>query len=222
MRVALTIPAKGTSERVPGKNLYKIGGKSLVYRVCDKALDCKEVDYVYLDTECPKIVADVSGLLARGLRLISRPKALATNDCNANDLITWALHSIEDVDVICQTFPTSPLITSETIDRVIRKWKNSKGYDSFMTVVPVREYFWKNGKADNFSITSLPNSQDLEPLMMESHGLYGVTVDSFLEGGTRVGKNPLLVEVSKTEGLDIDDQEDMQLAEAIIIRNESR
>lgn len=220
MKVALTIPAKGTSERVRNKNLTLVGGKTLVRRACEKALLCKEVDYVYLDTESDEIRSEVSDLLNRGLRLIDRPAELATNDCNANDLITWALHTIEEVDVICQTFSTSPLITSETIDRVIREWKNSTGYDSFMTVVPVQEYFWSNGSPENFTIEHLPNSQDLDKKMMETHGLYGVTVESFVSRGTRVGKNPLLVEVSKTESLDIDDPEDLAIVEAIILRKE--
>ena len=220
MKVALTIPAKGTSERVRNKNLTLVGGKTLVRRACEKALLCKEVDYVYLDTESDDIKSEVSDLLSRGLRLIDRPAELATNDCNANDLLTWALHTIEEVDVICQTFSTSPLITAETIDRVIREWKNSTGHDSFMTVVPVQEYFWNNGSPENFTIEDLPNSQDLDKKMMETHGLYGVTVESFVNRGTRVGKNPLLVEVSKTESLDIDDPEDLAIVEAIVLRKE--
>jgi len=216
MKTAMVIPAKGTSERVKNKNLAIVGGKSLVYRACEKALECKEVDYVYLDTECPNILANVEDLISRGLRVINRPAALATNDCNANDLLMWALHTVEDVDAIFQTFSTSPLITAKTMDRVIREWKNSEGYDSFFTVTETREYFWKDGAAFNFDPISLPNSQNLEPLWMETHGLYGVTTESLVKYGKRVGKNPLLIPVSKIESLDIDDQDDLDIASSIL------
>jgi len=221
MRTALVIPAKGTSERVLGKNLIRINGKSLVYRACEKSLKCKEVDFVYLDTECEAIKADVSDLINKGLRIIDRPQALASNSCNANDLLIWALHSVEDVDLICQTFATSPLITSKTMDKAIRAFKNFGNFDSFFTINNVKEYFWSDrANPINFCPEVLPNSQDLDPMLMETHGLYGVTVEALVKGKKRVGSNPFLYPVNKIEALDVDDNEDLEIVRAIIEKRE--
>lgn len=225
MKTSLIIPAKGTSERVKNKNLQTINGKTLVRLACEKALQCKEVDFVYLDTECPKIKSNVLDLERDGLRFIDRPKALATNDCTANDLLIWALHSIEECDLICQTFATSPLITSETIDKGIKLFidKNTatKMYSSFFSVVPVQEYFWEREYPDsasplNFDPKQLPNSQNLDIQWMETHGIYGVFTDSLIQTKTRMGEFPMLYQIPANEALDIDDEEDLELARKIM------
>lgn len=216
MKTALIIPAKGKSERVENKNLYKIRGKSLIYRACEKALKCNNVSDVYLDTESDAIVQDCQSLINKGLRVIKRPKELATNDIGANELMIWALHNIDHYDLICQTFATSPLITPETIDRCIEAFLKEEEFDSFLTVVNMNEYFWKDGEEVGWSAKELPNSQDLEQMQMETHGLYGIYPEVLLECKTRVGNNPMLIPIPKIEGLDINTKEDLDIVERLI------
>jgi len=218
MKVSIIIPAKGTSKRIQNKNLYEINGKSLVFHACEKVLKCKHIDNVYLDTECENIIASVRSLFSKGLRLIKRHPSLATNDIGANEMMIYGLHSIEECDILLQTFCTSPLLTSETIDKCIEKFVNDgiPTYDSFFTTVDIQEYFWKNGKAFNFSTKDLPNSFELDVLKMETHGLYGITTESLLKNKTRVGTNPMMIGVSKIESLDINESEDLCLIEGLM------
>ena len=218
MKINIIIPAKGNSERIKNKNLYEVGGKSLIYHACEKVLDCKHIDNVYLDTESRDVIASVTPLFSKGLKLIKRHPSLATNDIGANEMMIYGLHSIEECDVLLQTFCTSPLLTSETIDRCIETFINHgmTKHDSFFTVVDVQEYFWKNGKAYNFSTKELPNSFELDILKMETHGLYGITVDSLLKNKTRVGNNPMMINITKMESLDINVEEDLQLIERLM------
>lgn len=215
MKVCLTIPAKGQSTRVENKNLFKLEGKTLVELACEKALRCKTVDHVYLDTESEDIIASVSSLISQGLKILKRPKELATNDINANDLMIYNLHRIEDCDLVCQTFVTSPLIRSETIDMCIEKFieaKEKESYDSFFSVVPFQEYFW-NEKLQpiNFDLKKLPNSFELEKQFLETHGIYGIYTDKLIEKKTRVGDKPMLIQIPKIEALDINDYEDIEI-----------
>lgn len=55
---------------------------------------------------------------------------------------------------------------------------------------------------------------------METHGLYGVTTEALVKYGKRVGKSPLLVPVSKIESLDVDDQDDLEIASSILTQRE--
>ncbi|MCK6263249.1 acylneuraminate cytidylyltransferase family protein [Vibrio sp. ZSDE26] len=216
MKVSMIIPAKGTSERLKNKNLYKINGKTLVRMACEKALECKNVHRVYLDTESESIILDIQDLLSKGLNLIRRPSELANNDISANDMMIYGLHSIEETDLIIQTFATSPLITSKTIDNCIEKFIDSSGYDSFFSVVKMQEYFWnENSEPINFDIKKLPNSFELDKVYMETHGVYGIYVDSLIKNKTRVGKRPLMLEIPKIESLDINDKDDLELIGAI-------
>ena len=74
MRINLIIPAKGSSQRIKNKNLCVVNGKSLVRLACEKALQCKNVSNVYLDTESEEIEYQVCDLLKEGLKIIKRPR----------------------------------------------------------------------------------------------------------------------------------------------------
>ncbi len=220
MKVSMIIPAKGTSERLKNKNLYKINDKTLVRLACEKALKCNTIDEVYLDTESESIILDVQDLFSKGLKLIKRPKELANNDIGANEMLIYGLHAIEETDLVIQTFATSPLISHNTIDMCIEKFVNSDGYDSFFSVIKMQEYFWdKDSKPTNFDIKELPNSFQLDPIYMETHGIYGIYVKDLLKNQTRVGQNPLLIEIPKIEAFDINDQEDLDIVKAIYGNN---
>ena len=218
MKINMIIPAKGTSKRIKNKNLHKINGKTLVFLACEKALKCTHIDNVYLDTESVDIISDVKPLFSKGLRLIKRHPSLATNDIGANEMMIYGLHSVDECDILLQTFCTSPLLKFETIDSCIENFVNHglQSHDSFFTTVDVQEYFWKDGEAFNFSTKELPNSFELDILKMETHGLYGITVDSLLKNKTRVGDNPMMISISKVESLDVNVNEDLELIERLM------
>lgn len=218
MKTCLIIPAKGTSERLSQKNLFKINGETLIRRACRKLLNCKNISSLYVDTESEDIICDIKDYFNKGLKLIKRHPLLATNDIGANEMMMYGLHSIEDCDLLLQSFCTSPLLRAETIDRCIEDFTNN-GYpkhDSFFTVLDTQEYFWKNGRPENFSTKELPNSFELDKIQMETHGLYGVTTQSLLKNKTRVGENPMLINIPKIESIDINEKGDIDLVERLL------
>ncbi len=217
MKISVVVPAKGSSDRVREKNLIKVLDHSLTEMACEKLLKSKIIDNVYLDTDSEKIIDDVLHLFSKGLKLIRRPKELANNKITANDLIVYALHSIDKCDLILQSFVTSPLLKIETIDQCIKKFIKSKKHDAFLTVESTQEYWWsKNGQPTNFDINILPNSVDLEKIYKETHGLYGIYTKSLFKNKNRFGSNTMLIETSKVEGLDINDEDDLKFLRAIM------
>lgn len=217
MKINLIIPAKGTSQRIKNKNLCTINGKSLVRLACEKALRCSNVNEVYLDTESEEIISSVADLEKSGLKIIKRAKELANNDIGANEMMVYGLHSVSDCDVLLQTFSTSPLITSKTIDFCIDKFLSaSESHDSFFTVVPVQEYFWNEEEAINFNPDKVPNSFELDKMYMETHGLYGIKTSTLIEKQTRVGYSPLKIEIPKIESFDVNVIEDLKIIERLM------
>lgn len=223
MKISMVIPAKGHSTRLENKNFYKIRGKSLVEIACERALACETIHDVYLDTESERIIAHVEPLMAKGLKIIKRPKELATNNITANDLMIYALHSMDECDLITQSFATSPLITSKTIDQCIHRFMETEGqYDSFFSVIPVQEYFWTEKTAPaNFDPKKLPNSFELDKLYQETHGIYGIFTKKLIQKKTRIGDRPLMVPIPKMQALDINDREDLEILNRILGLNKS-
>ena len=217
MKVTAIIPAKGTSVRIENKNLFRIENKTLVEMACEKLLKCKTIDSVYIDTESDRVISNVEHLFRQGLKLIKRPVGLADNQTGANEMLIYALHSIEPCDLIVQTFATSPLISHETIDRCVETFlSRGNDHDSFFTAAKLQEYFWdKNNNPINFDTRTLPNSFELEPLYQETHGLYGIYSNALLRLKRRVGLNPMHIMIPKKECFDIDDLEDLEIVENI-------
>lgn len=213
MKVSAVIPAKGHSERVSNKNLQKVGGKRLVRLACEKLLACENIHEVYIDTEDERIKSAVRPLFGQGLNLLNRPPQLATNDIGANEMFVYAMHTIDETDLLIHHYCTTPLIESETIDECINEFINKQqDHDSFFTVCPVEEYFWTDeSEPMNFDLDELPNSQDLDTVYQETHGLYGIKTQALIKQQRRVGKNPLLIPISRRESFDIDTSEDLEI-----------
>ena len=218
MKISIVIPAKGTSERLENKNLLRINGKSLTQLACEKVLECKNINNVFIDTESDKIKEEVDYLLSNGLSIIHRPSELANNSINANDLLVYALHSIPYCDLILQTFVTSPMITAKTIDSCIEKFLKTDRNDAFLTTSIIQEYFWdnNNNKPVNFDLKELPNSSNLDPLHMETHGLYGIYSKALLKNKTRFGSKTMLIPINKIESIDINTKEDFDVVNALL------
>jgi len=216
IKTSLVIPAKGSSERVKNKNLYKINNKSLIFLACEKALKCKRVKQVFVDTESAEIKEDLKPLIKKGLKVIDRPKELANNQTSGNDLARFEKEFVKDQDLYIQTFATSPLLKHETIDKCIQqfieKWDK---YDSFLSVTKLQEYIWDENGTVNFNLDNLPNSKDLKGFWKETHGLYGVKVECLKKNNKRLGEKPMLVEINEEEALDIDNYCDIEYLEYI-------
>ena len=71
------IPARGGSQGVPGKNLRRVGGVSLLERAVRAARTARQVDEVYVSTDDSDIA--YAAELA-GAEVIIRPAELA-DDC---------------------------------------------------------------------------------------------------------------------------------------------
>ena len=56
-RVVAIIPARGGSKGVPGKNLRRVGGRSLVERAIDACRAARLIDEVYVSTDDGQIAA---------------------------------------------------------------------------------------------------------------------------------------------------------------------
>ena len=80
-----------------------------------------------------------------------------------------------------------------------------------LTVKKIYSWFWFNNQSVNYNPKILPRSQDAQPIIQESTGLYGITKKSIKKNKCRIGNNPYFFEVSQQEALDLDTQEDFDI-----------
>ena len=222
MIVNAVIPAKGASSRVKGKNLRKNSeGKSLTYLACEKCLEVDAIDNVYLDTDSQEIIDDVTSLMAHGLKVLRRPQELQTElpgNNRINELLVHAAENSDPCDVILHVHVTAPLLTSNTLQRVIEEYiENIEVYDSFFTATHFRDYLWTpDFQAVNFDPAGdLVNCADLPKFWLESHGAYGIKTTALASLKKRVGEKPLPIEIPDIEAFDINSEQDLELLRII-------
>jgi CMP-N-acetylneuraminic acid synthetase len=92
LRALCVIPARGGSVRVPGKNLAQLGGRSLVRRALETALEAGCFDQVALSSDADAILAEADGLEVTPLR---RPASLATAAARTLDVVRDVLERLD-------------------------------------------------------------------------------------------------------------------------------
>ena len=82
------IPARGGSKGVPGKNLRRVGGVSLVARAVHAARAADSITQVYVSTDDARIAAEAR---AAGGDVIDRPAELAGDTATSESALLHAL-----------------------------------------------------------------------------------------------------------------------------------
>ena len=210
---AVFVPVKGSSERIPSKNLQLLDGKPLFIHTLEKLSSLEDVD-VFLDTESDK-VAQLASHLDR-VNIMMRDPLLANNRTDGNRLFLNEVSHCSH-DVIVQHLCTSPFVELDTIRQaisVVSGWKISSEYDSALLVRRDKQYLWKDGQPV-YDKHNIPNSVDLEDAIIETMGLYAVAREAALSTLRRIGDKPYLLYASPLEAIDVNWPEDFDLAQLI-------
>ena len=214
MKIVAIVPIKLKSKRLKNKNFKKINGRPLYKYLLDK-LKFTNFDEIYVDSNSPEIEEYCK---LKNYKFIKRLPKLALDNANGNDLLNY--HSkIINADIYFQLFITAPLLKIKTINNCIEKIKKSKKYDSILTSKSVQTWFWYKGKPVNYDPKILPRSQDADPLVFETTGLYGIRKKTLLSKKARIGNKPYFYEVSDEEAIDLDNLKDFRYLEYYVKHN---
>lgn len=219
MKIACFIPIKANSERVKGKNFREIGGKALYKIIIDKTIKANCFDDIFIDTNSEEISKYA---ISKGCSVIEREGKLALNSANGNDLLLHHLRLKPDYDYYFQLFATAPLMKVETIKKCVNSLIATAEYDSVFTALKQHGFFWWNNQPVNYQPVVLPRSQDLVPVIEETTGIYGIKRNALKRYHSRIGAKPLIIDVSKTEAIDLNVEEDFHYANWLVERKISR
>ena len=212
MKTACFIPIKENSECVPGKNFRLLCGKKLYEHILEHVIASNCFDDIFVDTNSDEIKEYAS---SNGISVIERRAELAANTANGNDLLVYHRKLKSDYDFYFQLFATAPFLQSSTIAECVNLLSQSSAYDSVFTATENHGFYWLNGNPMNYRPGILPRSQDMQPVMEETTGLYGICSNSLDKFQCRIGKNPFVKVISKFEAVDINTEEDLKVAEYI-------
>lgn len=234
------IPARGGSRSVPRKNLALVAGRPLIAYTLEAARASQQFDAIFTSTDSEEIATVATGM---GSRLIRRPAELAQDRTPMLPVVLHALPLMEAAsgvpcDIVVVLQPTSPLRMAEDIDGALTMLRRSHA-DALVSVYePPKKYHpqrmkrIEHGFLKPYEATTQEGiPRQLLPTVYKANGaIYAVRRRTLVEQQSLEGRRTLAYLMPIERSLDIDDVDDLRLAEwrlgelagAVHVRSELR
>lgn len=207
MKVVAFVPIRLNSKRVVGKNLKLLGGKPLLCYVLESLLQVNTINEIYVYCSRPEI----QQYLPSGVKYLQRPEALDRDETLGQEIYDAFVNTI-DADIYVLAHTTSPFIRPATIENALDKIINDD-YDSAFSTEKIQTFAWYKGQPLNYDLKSIPRTQTIEPVYIETSAFFMFKRDIWTEHHQRIGFKPYMAIIDKIEGVDIDWPEDFEFAE---------
>ena len=224
MKILYLIPARGGSKGLPGKNIKKLGGKSLINHAIDYARNFTTDENICMSTDSDQIIESA---LENNYKVpFIRPNNLSTDTASTNEVILHAINYYESkgflFDLLVLLQPTTPFRKKVDLKNMLNHW--NQNIDLMVSVKeshdsPYFNLFEEN--SDNYLIKSKASKstrrQDAPKVYSFNGSLYLYNVKSL--------KSKPVIEFNKIKkyvmnnplySIDIDNELDWLVAETII------
>ena len=226
--IAAVIPARGGSQRIPGKNVREFCGQPIIKYVIDAAKASGVFDQVVVSTDCPKI-ADVARNCGADVPFM-RPAELADNFTATAPVLRHAIkelsNSEHELEYVCGIYPTAPFVQPEHLRSGLATLRKTGA----KVVIPVTTFdftiFRGVGISSNGEMTLLwpellktwdehetTRSNDLPEAYHDAGQFYWLHADRFAKNATLWGPETRPMVISRKFVVDIDTPEDWDVAE---------
>ena len=215
-KIVALVPMRHHSQRVPGKNYRQLAGKPLYQYILTTLSACREIAEIVVDTDSPEIMTGLHEHFPQ-VKILERPEYLRSDGTSMNEVLIYDTSQVP-ADFYLQTHSTNPLLQVETVSRAVQSiLANYPAYDSLFSVTRIQSRLWDQlGRAINHNPAILLQTQDLPPVYEENSCIYIFTRQTLVERRNRLGKRPMMFEISTTEALDIDEESDFLIADSLI------
>jgi len=209
MNILAIIPARGGSKGIPLKNIRELGGKPLIYYAIRNAMESKYINHIVVATDNMEIANKVR-LYPPNIEIIMRPPDISHDLSKTEETLLYVIKRIK-ADIVVTLEPTNPFIEARYIDKAI---ETVKDYDSCALVVEDYGFF-----LDDAGILERPMRQEKVPRLREAGGCWVTKAETLIEWENRLGGNIGFIVVPKRCAIHLDDEDDWEMAEALICYN---
>ena len=224
MNVAF-IPVRGGSKSIPLKNIKPINGKPLVYWTVKAAVDCPEIDRVYVATDSAVIRETVEQFALEKVEVIGRSAESASDTASTESaMLEFAQQYTFDNIVLVQA--TSPLLTAEDLHGGFELY-NKPETDSVLSVVPQKRFNWvtdEKGIATplNYDYLHRPRRQEFDGYQTENGAFYITSRERLLETKCRISGKIRAYEMDEATFFEIDEPSDWLIIEQLMKKRKEK
>lgn len=215
MKIIAIIPARGGSKGIKNKNIISFCGKPLIAHTIEQVKNCSFVDDIYVTSDSKEIL-EISEKF--GAKTIQRPSEISDDFSTSESALIHAIKQIpgEEEKIIIFLQATSPLRSSEDIQRAIIKFKQTNSDSLFSAVDAGDMCIWKNNdklSSVTYNYDNRKRRQDFNSYVIENGSFY-ITKSSFLiNNNNRLSGKISFYIMEKWKVHEIDDIDDLQLCE---------
>jgi CMP-N-acetylneuraminic acid synthetase len=211
MKIVALVPVKKNSVRVPNKNFNEFhDGKSLLRLTLEKL---SRIDLIHSIIVFSSEDIDGKHLYGTRAEYLNRSSSL-DSDLTSMNLIIEEFISKVSADIYILIHVTSPFLSEKSINEGLNSIIHGK-HDSSFSVQKKQIFYWNDKSQSNYNLSSIPRTQDLPPIYIETSGFYAFKKEVFMKYYRRIGEIPHMVLVNNIESMDIDDKDDYMLAQSI-------
>lgn len=207
--IPVLILARSGSKRVKNKNLALINNKPLVVIAVEKSLSVSEAVYVSSDSD---VILDICE--SYGAKTIKRPIEISGDHASS---ISAVIHFFQKTEhnKVCLLQATCPLIQPVHIQNGLKKY-SSGNFDSVVSATKEKIYIWdENRQPVNFKVENRNRSQEHKHVFVENGGFYISNKKNIIKNESFFAGQVEFEEIEKIFSIDIDTQEDLDLARVI-------
>jgi CMP-N,N'-diacetyllegionaminic acid synthase len=200
--------ARGGSKGLPRKNIAMCAGKPLIAWTIEHAKKSGLLGNYIVSTDDVEIAIVVQQC---GATVLPRPDSLSTGEVNRWDVLKYYVNLLPDVTSVCLLQATSPIRSEGLIDDCIREFVN-KGATSLATG------FWHHDQ--QYPENRGKNRQEMQPRFFDDGNVYIWRRDLIEKHDKQdAGEKPILRVNNKLASIDINDREDLWMAERVLLES---
>lgn len=213
------ITARGSSKRIPRKNIKEFCGTPIMNYSIEAALGANIFTEVMVSTDDEEIaeIAREAGAQVPFMRSSETAGDYATTDDVIMEVLEWYRKQGKKFETFCCLYPTAPFVTPEKLQTAMGLLDKA---DSVMPVVafsyPPQRCVVLNEKGElrmKWPEYAKTRSQDLEPYYHDCGQFYCCRTKPFMEYKTMDLPHMIPMFISSLEVQDIDNIEDWEIAE---------
>lgn len=220
------ICARGGSKGLPGKNLKRLGDKSLIGHAIDIGLKSPSIDRVFVSTDCSDIAEEATRCGAEVPFM--RREELATDNASEwdawKDAAEWFLNNNINCNAMVMLSPTAPLRSVENVEAAIQLFY-TQPCDGVISVTDAHRNPYFNMVTVNEVGVAKIGIETKQPLYrrQDAPSFYDITTVCYVMKPSYIMNNVHLFDgviqcnhIPEENSIDIDTPFDFMLAEAIM------
>ncbi|MCP4552306.1 MAG: acylneuraminate cytidylyltransferase [Bacteroidetes bacterium] len=218
MRTIALIPARCGSKSIPLKNIKDFCGRPLIYWSIKALVSAKEIDKIYVASDCDEIKEIVLSFGFKNVEIYDRDSENAQDESSTESLVLEFIDKkdINSEDLLILVQATMPLLKSNDISSALKLYDKSDA-DSLLTCVRTKNFYWsESGHPLNYDYLNRPRRQDFDGNIVENGSFYINRIKNIKTHKNRLSGKIIIYEMPTYTSIEIDENDDWIIAESLM------